>query len=78
MPTVTFTWFNVFAAIMRHAVYLCKVKRELPFPVSLWHFLEVFSLCVCVARGALVNIIFFLFFGNFLLRYFDKEYDLKI
>ena len=60
--TVTFTWFNVFAAIMRHAVYICKVKRELPFPVSLWHFLEVFSLCVCAARGALVNIIFFLFF----------------
>ena len=44
---------------MRHAVYICKVKRELPFPVSLWHFLEVFSLCVCAARGALVNIIFF-------------------
>lgn len=47
---------------MRHAVYICKVKRELPFPVSLWHFLEVFSLCVCAARGALVNIIFFFYF----------------
>ena len=61
---------------MRYAVYICKVKRELPFPVSLWHFLEVFSLCVCAARGALVNIIIFLFFLNFFLRYFDKEYDL--
>ena len=46
---------------MRHAVYICKVKREVPFPVSLWHSLEVFSLCVCAARGALVNIIFYFF-----------------
>ena len=61
MQTVTFTWFDVFAAIMRHAVYICKVKRERPFPVSLWHFLEVFSLCVCAA-GEHWSILFFFYF----------------